>query len=399
MLQRRVYLGLAAVGCCLGLVVLLTAGGCLDRSSAVAMAGAHPAQLSDDALRAKIDSIVDYTLNARLMNTRDHAAWQVVHGIEAYGQQLPLAHDGEVSSALDYLLGGGALKGWVMRPGDKGVFSLIEAGSKTGQGHPDQWLGYMSQCGDVKADDPMTVGGKKYKIRDLMTEAQWQLFDGEEASWTLMGAVTYLPLDAKWTAKDGSKWTFEKLVAMEANHKLGDGGCYGTHRLYALAIAVNRYVKETGAHAPKIENGDVNLTDGDPKELKGGWLAAYLKVLDGLERVQSCQQPDGSFSTNFFGVPTESADLSARLYAGGHTLEFVAVAVNSGLYGTDEGTQHTAYTLADRWVVAAVTKLCNQMDVARDMEPDCGTLYHAAHGLQVYRNLRFGPRRPQLAAN
>jgi hypothetical protein len=38
------------------------------------------------------------------------------------------------------------------------------------------------------------------------------------------------------------------------------------------------------------------------------------------------------------------------------------------------------------------------MNVARDMEPDCGTLYHAAHGLRLYRDLRFGPRRPQLAA-
>ena len=56
-------------------------------------------------LKAKIDDIVDYTLNARLMNTRDQAAWQIVHGIEAYGRDLPLEHDGQVSSALDYLLG------------------------------------------------------------------------------------------------------------------------------------------------------------------------------------------------------------------------------------------------------------------------------------------------------
>ena len=90
------------------------------------------------------------------MNGRDHAAWQVVHGIEAFGRDLPIEHDGQVSSALDYLLAGGVLKGWMVRPGDKGVISIIEAGSKTGQGHPDQWLGYMSQCGDVKADDLMT---------------------------------------------------------------------------------------------------------------------------------------------------------------------------------------------------------------------------------------------------
>jgi hypothetical protein len=272
---------------------------------------------------------------------------------------------------LDYLLAGGVLKGWVMRPGDKGVFSLLEAGSKTGQGHPDQWLGYMSQCGDVKPDDVMIVGSKQYHIRDLMSEAQWQLYNTEEASWTLMGAVSYLPLDAKWTAKDGSKWTFERLVGMEASHRLGDGGCGGSHRLYALAIAVNRYVKETGA---------------DPKNLKGGWLAADEKVSEGLERVREFQRPDGLFSSGFFEKSTESADLGGRLYAAGHTLEFVSVAL-------------PPEELGDAWVVAGVNRLCDEMNAAREMEPDCGTLYHAAHALRLYRDLRFGARRPHLAAN
>ncbi|HEX3999780.1 MAG TPA: hypothetical protein VHX65_14615 [Pirellulales bacterium] len=368
---------------CLGLLLLAVAPGCMDRDSTAA-AGSIPAvKLSPDALRDKIDGVVDYTLNARQMNVRDQAAWQIVHGIEAFGRDLPIEHDGKVSSAVDYLLAGGALKGWVLRPGDKGVLSIIEAGSKTGQGHPDQWLGYMSQCGDVKAGDQLIVGGKKYHISDLMTEAQWQLFDGEEASWTLMGAVTYLPLDAKWTAKDGSKWTFERLVAMEASHKLGEGGCGGSHRLYALAIAVNRYNKETHT---------------DPADMRGGWRAAYDKVADGLETARKYQQRDGSFSTGFFEKPAESADLGTRLYSAGHTLEFVAAAVSSGLYDNEDTADHKPYELSDPWVVAAVNRLCNEMNVARDMEPDCGTLYHAAHGLRLYRDLRFGPRRPQLAA-
>ena len=354
-----------------GLLIVVSASGCLDRDSAASANVSSATKQTPDALKTKIDGVVDYTLNARLMNVRDHAAWQVVHGIEAYGRDLPIEHDGQVSSALDYLLAGGVLKGWLLRPGDKGVFSLLEAGSKTGQGHPDQWLGYMSQCGDVKADDVLIVGTKKYHIRDLMTEAQWQLFDTEEASWTLMGAVSYLPLDAKWTAKDGSKWTFERLVAMEAANKLGTGGCFGTHRMYALAIAVNRYVKETGA---------------DQRELKGGWGAANDRITEALDRVQQFQRPDGSFSTGVFEKSTESPDLGARIYAAGHTLEFVTVALPS-----DE--------LSDAWVVAGVNRLCDEMNAAREMEPDCGTLYHAAHSLRLYRDLRFGTRRPHLTAN
>lgn len=386
MVARRWRLWVASFG----LFALAALPGCLDRDSvSTANVVSQPPKLSPDELMTKIDRVVDYTLNARLMNTRDQAAWQIVHGIEAYGRELPLEHDGEVSSALDYLLAGGVLKGWLLRPGDKGVISVLEAGSKTGQGHPDQWLGYMSQCGDVKSDDVLIVGTKHYQILDLMTEAQWTLQDGEEASWTLMGAVQYLPLDAKWTAKDGSKWTFERLVAMEAGQKFGSGGCFGTHRLYALAIAVNRYVKETGAA---------------PDELKGGWLAAYDRVSDGLETVRKFQRPDGAFSTGFFEKSTESADLGTRLYAAGHTLEFVTAAVSSRLYAHGDTSESTAaerkpYDLSDRWVVAGVNRLCDEMNAAHDMEIDCGTLYHAAHALRLYRDGRFGQRRPQLAAN
>jgi hypothetical protein len=372
-----------------GLLVLLAVTGCLDRQSAEANIGAKPTNPSPEALKEKIDRIVDYTLNGRLMSTRVQAAWQIVHGIEAFGRDLPIEHDGKVSSALEYLLAGGELKGWVLRPGDRGVISILEAGSKTGQGHPDQWLGYMSQCGDVKLDDVLIVGGKQRHIRDLLTEAQWDLYDGMEASWTLMAAVEYLPLNATWTSKDGSKWTMERLVGMEATPALGTGGCYGTHRLYALAIAVNRYVKETGTQ---------------PNELKGGWAKAYHRVAEGLVRVREMQRPDGSFSTGFFEKSTESADLGARLYAGGHTLEFVTVAISPRIYVDPDtldlpAAERKPYELSDDWVVAGVSRLCDELNASRHMEPDCGSLYHAVHSLRLYRDLRFGTRRPVLAAN
>ena len=98
-----------------------------------------------------------------------------------------------------------------MRKGDHGLEAVLEAGSKTGQGHEDQWLGYLSQCG-ITPDEPIVVGGQTYKVRDLITQAQWDIYDGMEATWTLMAFSTYLPLDAEWTAKDGTKWNIERMV-------------------------------------------------------------------------------------------------------------------------------------------------------------------------------------------
>ena len=108
-----------------------------------------------------------------------------------------------------------------MRKGDHGLEAVVEAGSKTGQGHEDQWLGYLSQCG-LSPEQPIVVGGQTYTIHDLITQAQWDIYDGMEATWTLMAFSTYLPLDAEWTAKDGTTWNIERMVEMESAQDLDE---------------------------------------------------------------------------------------------------------------------------------------------------------------------------------
>ena len=44
----------------------------------------------------------------------------------------------------------------ILGTGEKGLDTVLEAGSKTGQGHDDQWLGYMSQIG-MPIDTPIAV--------------------------------------------------------------------------------------------------------------------------------------------------------------------------------------------------------------------------------------------------
>jgi hypothetical protein len=40
--------------------------------------------------------------------------------------------------------------------------------------------------------------------------------------------------------------------------------------------------------------------------------------------------------------------------------------------------------------------LCDQFKRTRPIDLECGALYHAAHGLQLYRARRFGPRPEML---
>jgi hypothetical protein len=319
----------------------------------------------DDELRDRIDRAVDFACKNRHMSTQDQAAWQVVHGALAYGRDLQIYHDGKLVGALDYLLGGGTMRGWTIRKGDHGVLAVQDPGSKTGQGHPDQWLGYLSQCG-LTVDEPIVAEGQKYKISDLITQAQWDIYDGMEATWTLMAFSTYLPLDTQWTAKDGTTWTIPRIVEMETAQDINESACGGTHRMYALTIAVNRYRDGGGKF------GD----DAD-----GIWEAAQKKIDDTVATAKEFQQPDGCFSTRYFVRPAHSSDIAVRLGTTGHILEFLTVALS------DEELQ-------EPWVTRAVVHLVECFEKTEKFDLECGALYHGAHALELYRARRFGPRDP-----
>lgn len=320
---------------------------------------------TDDDLRDRLDRAIAFTASNRHLNTKDQAGWQVVHGILVYGRDYQIYNDGKLVPALDYLLGGGALRGWNMHKGDHGVEAVLEAGSNTGQGHEDQWLGYLSQCG-LSPDEPIMVAGQRYAIRDLITQAQWDIYDGMEATWTLMAFSTYLPLDTSWQAKDGSTWNIDRMVRMETEQDLDTSACGGTHRMYGLATAMKRH-REAGG---KLED-----------DAQGTWRRCQDKIDQAIQGAREFQQPDGSFSTNYFARPASSPEISKRISTSGHVLEFLMVALDDK-------------QLEEPWVKRAVLHLVECFEKTQNFDLECGALYHAAHGLDLYRLRRFGPRRP-----
>lgn len=313
---------------------------------------------SDAELARMIDEAVDFN-GGRYMNSADHAAWQIVHGILAYGRDLKIYHNGELVSALDHLLAGGELRGWAIKPGDHGVETVLEVGSKSGQGHEDQWLGYIAQTG-VGTEEPIVVAGKTYQFGDLLTQAQWDVYEGMEASWTLMALAVYCPADASWTAKDGQTWSVERMIGMEAVADLAASPCGGSHRMSGIAMALNRRLEVGG-------------------ELSGGWKKADDKVQECIRKCLEHQQPDGTFSTNYWIRPSSSPDVALRLNTTGHQLEFLTIATGDA-------------QLAEPWIRKSVVALCKLLDETRELPVECGGLYHAIHGLELYRLRRFGPR-------
>jgi hypothetical protein len=329
-----------------------------------------PAEPTPNERRDTIDRVLDFTEHGRVMSLEKQAAWQLLHGVLAFGEKFEILAEGKPVVAVDWVLDGKPMKGWTLTPTDHGVRAEIEAG-KLGQGHDDQWLAILSQW-NVPTDRPIKVAGKDFTVADMVRRTMWDCYEGKESSWTVIALSKHLrPIDQSWQATDGQFWTIERLMSMEAGplddelagqELILNGACGGTHRLIGLAIGLNEYrSQKPGA------------------QLTGGWLAAQKRIDWAVEQAQKNQLPTGAFSVLFFQRPANSANLDEHLGATGHILEFLSFALPKE-------------RLQEPWVQRAVVYLCSLLERTRHIDLECGSLYHAAHGLVIYREKVFGPR-------
>lgn len=329
-----------------------------------------------DQLRDQIDRALEFTEHGRVMSLEKHAAWQLLHGVLAFGPKFEMLAGHDKVETLDWVFQGKPMRGWTLTPTPQGVRAEIEPG-KLGQGHDDQWLAIISQWA-VPYTQPIKVAGQDFRIYDMVKRTMFDCFDGKEASWTIIALSTHLnPIDQKWLARDGKEWTVERLVSQEAGPLYDDaagedlifnGACGGTHRLIGLSIALNNYRRQY-----------------PDRELNNGWLAAQKRINWAINQARANQQPNGAFSTAFFLRPANSSNVDEHLAATGHTLEFLSFAL-------------TKEQLQERWVQRAVAYMCRLLERTKGIDLECGALYHAAHGLVLYRNRVYGPREEAATA-
>jgi hypothetical protein len=342
------------------------------KAPAIALPAA-PAK-ADASLRDRLDSVLNYTLENRQLNLKDHAAWQNIHGALCFGKSFQESKEEKVVSALDYALAGGEMRGWIMARGDLldaekqryGVRSLMaDTADGGGQGHVDQWLGYLADVG-MPLDQKMIVEGEERTLADFVEQVERDVPRNpkREYSWTLMALTAYRPTNHKWTASDGEEWSIDKLLEIELEHEIDDSPCGGSHRLVGLTMARNRHLASGG-------------------KLEGVWKQVDDAIRFNWQRAKASANPDGSLSCNYFTRPGTNADLNDWLSSAGHVLEFVVLAAD------DEELQ-------EPWVTQAVSKMVDMFETTKPLSIECGALYHAAHGLVVYRERTFGPREYRL---
>ena len=284
-----------------------------------------------------------------------------------------MEHKGKKVSAVDHILSGGLMQGWTTEPPvllnpvakRYGLRAVVESGTGTGQGHPDQWFAVLSQC-DLKSAQKIKIANHVFTMDDYVRMVQHDVFRNEpqEYSWTLIGLTRYLPTDATWKAGDNQTWSIERLLKIEVDQDDEErhlGACGGSHRLIGMVMTLNRHIKRKG----KIE---------------GIWARTQARVTDAIETAKRYQNPDGTLSSNYFERPGTTPDLRQVLSSTGHTVEFLALAMSKE-------------ELKQEWVQRAVLSLCKIFRKSKDFDLNCGPLYHAAHGLALYRERVFGKRR------
>jgi hypothetical protein len=364
-------------------VLSVTVGGCAQKSADSTATATTPvanktpaadsaALPSDDDLIKQIDDALEYTYDHRRLSvgstSNDQAAWQIVHGALAFKREFLVSDNGKDVSAVEYVLGGGKMKGLDLRRGDLldeatkryGIATVI-AEDKMGQGHADQWLGYLSDC-HLPLDEPIVVEGEKHTIADYIDQAKLDVHKNTtlEYSWTLMALTAYYPTDYTWKAGDGNEWNIEKLVEIELGHNLDSSACGGSHRMTGLTMAYNRHVAAG-------------------KPITGVWKKLEDRIHECIDKAHQLQNPDGSLSSNYFARPGKSADLAVCMGSAGHVLEFLCTAMDKE-------------QLQQPWVKRATLDMCKTFRKTKPVDVECGALFHAAHGLVRYREKVFGPR-------
>jgi hypothetical protein len=315
--------------------------------------------------RSRIEAAIEHVRRRELLTT--NGFWTVFHGILGLGPSVALRNPdtGQRVNAVDYICGGGALRGLEFIPTPYGL-DVRTGPLFVGQGHQDQFVAEMAQWG-MPADRAFTVHAKPYAFRDFVrhTQMRARVTAGQELGWAVLVIGQYLGPDAAWTNGLGERLTVADLVRYELDQPMDTAACGGTHRLFGLSWVYHLHRQRGGRD-------------------EGVWRDVVTRTEQCRDLARKYQNPDGALSTDFFRGPGNAPDPQLRINTTGHVLEWLALALPD-----DE--------LKAPWVEGAASALALTILDQRDSPIEGGSLYHAVHGLliyhaRVYDRSALGPR-------
>ncbi len=289
-----------------------------------------------------------------------------MHAMLPFGVEAELVADGRRVNSIGWLCFNGRCRGqslFVVQ-GDKLSLPL----GPGVQGHEGQFLAMLAQS-LVPRTYPLKVQGKQFTVEDLIQYEMATCRENSELTFKLIALAHYLSPDEEWECRQGKDWSIRKLVAEEVKQPLVGSACGGTHRLMGLSYACRRRVAK-----------------GLP--LDGSFQKARELLDASIERAFSLQNPDGSFSTDWFAGRGNQPDMDRKVQTTGHILEWLIYELSDD-------------RVRDPRITRAVSFLLSQIWEDRDHDWAIGPRSHALRALVLYDQKVFhsqpGKRRELLA--
>jgi hypothetical protein len=311
------------------------------------------------ALQKRIDAALEQVRQREVLTT--HGFWTVFHAILGLGPDVKLVDPETKKSvnALEHVCSGGEVRGLQFLPTPFGLD--VRTGPQfVGQGHQDQFVAEMAQWG-MPADRRFVVSGREFTFADFVrhTQARARVTANQELSWAILVIGQYRGTELSWTNAEGERLSFEDVVRYELGQPVEGAACGGTHRLFGLTWVYH-----------------LHLRKGGRKE--GVWRDVADKLDAYKKKARQYQNPGGAFSTRYLAGPGNSRDVQVRIGTTGHVLEWLALALSDA-------------ELREPWVQEAANALSLLILDSQNLSVEGGALYHAAHGLHLYRARLFGP--------
>ncbi len=323
----------------------------------------NPEVKAPHSLRERIEAALANVRNRDLQTT--NAFWTIFHGILGSGFETTLFDPDtrERIRAIDYVCNGGPVRGMTFLPTAHGL-DVETPRDFVGQGHQDQFIAEMAQWG-MPLDRRFRVAGREHTFDHFVRHAQMRasVNAGQELSWAIIVIGQYRGTDVSWTNERGERLHFEDLVRYELDQPIDSAACGGTHRLFGLAWVHELHRRRGGTDA-------------------GVWSQVAAKTQEQKQRAKAHRNADGSFSTRYLAGPGNATDIQLRIGTTGHVFEWLALTLPE-----DE--------LREPWVQEAAGRLSLMILENAGNPVESGALYHAAHGLHIYRTRVFCDSQPE----
>jgi hypothetical protein len=265
-------------------------------------AGITPLQLSSDQmrLRTEINQLLRYFIQHPESTTR-RSPWAVMHAILPFGVEAELAAGNRRVNAIGWMSYNGLCK-------TQRIFQPTKSGFRTNlgpgvQGHEGQFLAILAQS-KVAPNYPLKVGDRSYTVNDLVRYEMATCREKSELTFKLVGLSYYLEPDQRWRDNQGGNWSLEKIVAEELEQPVVGAACGGTHRLMGLTFSL-------------LQRKQAGLP------INGHWERSEQFLNEFVAYAFSMQNPDGSFSTDWFEARANDPNVERKIQTTGHILEWL----------------------------------------------------------------------------